>query len=251
MSSWIQKYVLRGNILFARRKDYRPLYDRLVESLRPLQHRWESAEGVVALTFDDGPSEWTIPILELLSRHDSRGTFFVVGRHITKQHEATLRRVVAAGGELGNHSFTHPANIGELPVAELREELHATSERIGAVIESRPRFWRAPHFRSNLKARTVAAGLGLREAGASVIPADYQWSAEQTAAFVLDALRSGDVVDLHDGRPIDEPVEASATSREATVQALAIILEGMEERGLRSVALSELLEAPTLPDATP
>jgi peptidoglycan/xylan/chitin deacetylase (PgdA/CDA1 family) len=91
-----------------------------VESLRPLQHRWETAEGVVALTFDDGPSEWTIPILDLLSRHDNWATFFVVGRHITEQHEATLRRVVAAGGELGTHSFTHPANIGKLPVAELR-----------------------------------------------------------------------------------------------------------------------------------
>jgi peptidoglycan/xylan/chitin deacetylase (PgdA/CDA1 family) len=221
-----------------------------VESLRPLQHRWESAEGVVALTFDDGPSEWTIPILDLLSRHNSKGTFFVVGRHITEEHEATLRRVVAAGGELGNHSFTHPVNIGELPVAELRDELHATSARIEAVIDSRPRFWRAPHFRSNLKARAVAAGLGLREAGASVIPADYRWPAEQTAAFVLDALRSGDVVDLHDGRPVDEQAEASAAHREATVHALSIILEGMEERGLRSIALSELAGFPTLPDAT-
>jgi peptidoglycan/xylan/chitin deacetylase (PgdA/CDA1 family) len=222
-----------------------------VESLRPLQHRWESAKGVVALTFDDGPSEWTIPILDLLSRHDSRATFFVIGRHITEEHEATLRRVVGAGGELGNHSFTHPANIGALPVAELRNELHATSERIEAVTESVPQFWRAPHFRSNLKARTVAAGLGLREAGASVIPADYQWSAEQTAAFVLDALRSGDVVDLHDGRPVAEPVEASAAGREATALALSIILEGMKERGLRSITLSELARVPTMPGATP
>jgi peptidoglycan/xylan/chitin deacetylase (PgdA/CDA1 family) len=232
-------------------KDYRRLYDRLVESLRPLQHRWESADGVVALTFDDGPSKWTIPILELLARHDSEGTFFVVGRHITEEHEGTLRRIVAAGSELGNHTFTHPANIGELPLAELRNELHATSERIEAVIEARPRFWRAPHFHSNLKARTVAAGLGLREAGASVIPADYQWPAEQTAAFVLDALRPGDVVDLHDGRPVDEPAEASAAHREETVQAVSIILGEMEARGLRSVALSELADAPTQPDATP
>jgi hypothetical protein len=69
--------------------------------------------------------------------------------------------------------------------------------------------------------------------------------------FVLDAARSGDVVDPHNGRPIDEPAEASAASREATVQALSIILEGMEERGLRRVALSELADSPTLPDATP
>jgi peptidoglycan/xylan/chitin deacetylase (PgdA/CDA1 family) len=141
---------------------------------------------------------------------------------------------------VGNHTFTHPQNVGELTVDALREELRATTDRIESVTQVAPRFWRAPHFRSNLKARAVAAGLGLREAGASLIPEDYVWPAERTADFVLGALQPGDVVDLHDGRPRDEAGNGTAADREETVRALALILEGMAARGLRSVAISKL-----------
>jgi peptidoglycan/xylan/chitin deacetylase (PgdA/CDA1 family) len=212
-----------------------------VEILQPLQHRRDAADGVVALTFDDGPSDWTDPVLDLLAAHDSHGTFFVIGEAIcSAEREQSLRRIVGDGGEVGNHTFTHPQNVGELSAAALREELRATTNRIESVTGVAPRFWRAPHFRSNLKARVVAAGLGLREAAASVIPEDYVWRAERTADFVLRSLQRGDVVDLHDGRPRDEAAGGTAADREETVRALELILEGMAARGLRSVAISKL-----------
>jgi hypothetical protein len=54
--------------------------------------------------------------------------------------------------------------------------------------------------------------------------------------FVLERLRPGSVVCMHDGRPPDEPAELSRTTREATVEAVGVILEAMTARGLRSVA---------------
>jgi peptidoglycan/xylan/chitin deacetylase (PgdA/CDA1 family) len=222
------------------------LYDRVAQALHPLQHRWGTADGVVALTFDDGPSEWTGAVLELLAGHDSRGTFFLIGEEIcTRERERTLSRIIAAGGEVGNHTYTHPSDVADMSPHQLRDELRATTARIESVIQVTPRFWRAPHFSSNLTARIVAAGLGLREAGASLIPADYRWPAEQTAEFVLRSLRPGDIVDLHDGRPRNEPVKSSP-DREATVRALSMILDGMQRRGLRSVPLSELDAYPQL-----
>jgi peptidoglycan/xylan/chitin deacetylase (PgdA/CDA1 family) len=212
-----------------------------VDALRPLQHRRGSTDGAVALTFDDGPSEWTGPVLDLLAGHEGKGTFFVIGENIsTREQERTLSRIVDSGSEVGNHTFTHPSNVGGISPQELRDELEETTERIESITGVKPRYWRAPHFRSTPATRIVAAALGLREAGASLIPADYLWPAEQTAEFVLGALRAGDVVDLHDGRPKNEPAATSRASREATVRALSLILEGMAARGLRSIPLSEL-----------
>jgi peptidoglycan-N-acetylglucosamine deacetylase len=226
-----------------------------MEALQPFVCRPDPPAAVVALTFDDGPSEWTASVLELLLRYSSSGTFFVIGRELESSlGESIVHSIVSAGGEVGNHSFTHPGNIGELPTDTVREELRRTSERIEAAAGVRPRFWRAPHFRSSLGSRVVAAGLGLREAGASVIPDDYVWPAERTAEFVLASLQPGDVVDLHDGRPRDEPAGASAAGREETVGALELILAGMQERGLRSVTLSELAQLggePTVPLPNP
>jgi peptidoglycan/xylan/chitin deacetylase (PgdA/CDA1 family) len=211
-----------------------------VDAFRPLLHRRGCVDGVVALTFDDGPSEWTEQVLDLLAQHNGHATFFLIGEAVSgTERERVAMRIPAEGSELGNHTFTHPQDIGDLPVEEIRHELSATTDRIRAATGMPPRFWRAPHFRSSLKARTVAAGMGLREAGASVIPSDYLWPAAQTADFVLRRLEAGDIVDLHDGRPPNED-GPSLTSRGETVRALRLILERMTARGLRSVCLSEL-----------
>jgi peptidoglycan/xylan/chitin deacetylase (PgdA/CDA1 family) len=212
-----------------------------VQALRPVLHRRGSVSGVVALTFDDGPSEWTDQVLDLLAEHDGRATFFLLGEAIAgTERERAARRVVEEGSEVGNHTFTHPQDFGALPVEQIRHELRATSERIHAVTGSKPRFWRAPHFGSSLAARAVAAGMGLREAGASVIPSDYLWPATLTAEFVLRRLEAGDIVDLHDGRPPIEEPGASLAGREETVRAVALILERMGALGLRSACLSEV-----------
>ena len=61
--------------------------------------------------------------------------------------------------------------------------------------------------------------------------------------FVIERLRRGSIVCMHDGRPPDEPSELSAATREATVTAAGMILAAMSERGLRSVTISELLRS--------
>lgn len=68
-----------------------------------------SGQGVahkVYLTFDDGPSEKTEEILEILDRYDVKATFFVVGKEGDQARE-TMRRIVEAGHTLGMHSYTH------------------------------------------------------------------------------------------------------------------------------------------------
>ena len=72
---------------------------------------------------------------------------------------------------------------------------------------------------------------------------DWEQPGQVTARRILDALRPGDIVVLHDGRPATEPAELSWPTREATVDAVGLILDEMTARGFRSVTVSELLAA--------
>jgi peptidoglycan-N-acetylglucosamine deacetylase len=202
------------------------------------------AEPVVALTFDDGPSEWTEPILEHLQNHGSTGTFFVIGSVAASPGGAeTIRKTLAAGCEVANHTYTHRPLLG-LSDTEIRDELVRTNREIESITGVAPTHWRAPHFRSDDRVRRVASALGLLEIRCSVFTGDYAWPALKTAAWVLHHLVPGAIVDLHDGRPPTDRPGDGAPTREATVDAVGHILGEMESRGYRSVSVAELLASP-------
>lgn len=211
--------------------------------LSALEDRHEVRADVVALTFDDGPSQWTHAILDLLAQHGGHATFFALGCLASApEGQETMRRTIAAGSEIGNHTFSHPS----LPTIDddaIREEL----ERGGAAIEDALgtplRYWRPPFFHVDERVRAAAAPFGLQEVGCSMMPWDWEWDAERSASFVLERLQPGSIVCMHDGRPPDEAPELSAPTREQSVAAVGMILEEMSERGLRSVTISELLAA--------
>jgi len=79
----------------------------------------------VALTFDDGPDPRTTPlILDTLRERGVRATFFVVGRQVA-ENPALLRRIVAEGHAIGNHTYDH-ADMSGLGAGRMREELRST-----------------------------------------------------------------------------------------------------------------------------
>lgn len=206
-----------------------------------LEHRYGIRDDVVALTFDDGPSPWTGPILDLLAAHESHATFFALGCLADADGaKQTLRRILETGSEIGNHTFSHPS-LPELDDDSIRDEL----VRAGAAIEEASgttlRYWRPPFFHVDERVRGVVAPLGLQEVGCAMMPWDWEWDATRSATFVVEKLQRGTIVCMHDGRPPDEPAELSAPTREASVAAVGMILDAMSERGLRSVTISELL----------
>jgi peptidoglycan/xylan/chitin deacetylase (PgdA/CDA1 family) len=210
-----------------------------------LEHRYDVKDGVVALTFDDGPSPWTEQILDLLAAHDGRATFFALGCLAADDERGpTLRRVVESGCEVGNHTFTHP-HLTEIGDEEIRDEFERAGGAIEAATSTRPRLWRPPFFHVDERVRAAVAPFGLLEVGCSMMPWDWEWDSDRTVEFVLERLRPGSIVCMHDGRPPDEPAELSRPTREATVTAVGVILETMRERGLRSVTITELLAQPT------
>jgi peptidoglycan-N-acetylglucosamine deacetylase len=205
-----------------------------------IESRREIADPVVALTFDDGPSSWTQPIADHLERHGGRGTFFAIGEAIAGDGEASVRQLAERGHEVGNHTWTH-ADLSTLGEDEIRDEMHRTDKRLTEVLGVAPRYWRAPFFRSDERVRAAIGDLAGHEVWFSSMPGDWELPGEETARRVLADLEPGDIVVLHDGRPANEPPELSWPTREATVDAVALILEEMTRRGLRAVTISELL----------
>jgi len=206
-----------------------------------VEARHEITSPVVALTFDDGPAPWTLPIVEALERHGSRGTFFALGDATAEPGGAEiLRRVVAGGHEVGNHTFTHP-HLTELEDDAIRDELTRAGDQLEHAIGFRPAYWRAPFFACDERVRAAVGDIAGREVWFSHMAEDWEQPGEVTASRILAELRAGVIVVLHDGRPATEPDELSWPTRDATVEAVGLILEEMTALGLRSVTVSELL----------
>ena len=179
------------------------------------------------LTFDDGPSEWTGPILDLLRDHNQRAVFFITGQHVAA-HTETVKRAFAEGHRIGNHGWSH-RRLSTLDDNEIRNELVKTQRAIRDAIGIAPRVWRAPFYDPGENGIAIASKLGLRHVVANLTPDDWsKHDPEALAATVLELLRPGSVVSLHDGIPPAGGSETCTDSRAVTVEAVRLILEGMK-----------------------
>ncbi len=184
----------------------------------------------IALTFDDGPdSRWTPQILKLLARYHAHATFFVLGLRAEQEPEL-LRRTVAAGHEIGNHSFGHDW-LSKKSADYIRQDLQRVEALVEPVTGYRIRWFRSPYGARNDTLRQVVSVLGYSEATWDVDPWDWKRpGADRICSRVLNAVDPGEVVLLHDG----------GLNRAQTVEALGRILEALSEEGYEFVTLSEL-----------
>lgn len=195
----------------------------------------------VALTFDDGPADWTEPILDVLATHGAAGTFFVIGS-LVKGRASTVERTVAEGHEVGNHTWSHPRLASECDDQRVHEELERTNDVLAELLGSAPRRFRAPRYDVDDRVQAIAARLGLAHTRGDVAPPDYDARATAAfiATFVLQRVRPGAVIGLHDGMP---PAKlGSGADRAATVAAVATIVPRLRDRGFELVTASELLD---------
>lgn len=110
-----------------------------------MKHRFfkEEPEKIVYLTIDDGPSENTLPILEVLRKEDVKATFFVIGSQVEKYPDI-LRMTHAEGHAIGNHTYSHNySEIYQSPEAFVAN-LKKSEELLYKLIGIRPKIIRTP-----------------------------------------------------------------------------------------------------------
>lgn len=180
---------------------------------------------VVALTFDGGPSVYTPQVLDVLRERGAHATFFV-DSETAAAAPRQLWRMALDGNEIG-------ATVApDTPGAPLATQLQATRDTIVRAARVRPCVSRAASRDAAPDHAPVAARLGLGTAVWTVDPgSNRSVNPALIARRVLRDVRPGSIVVLHDG----------GDNRWATVQALRPILGGLEQRGYRTVTVSQLL----------
>lgn len=195
----------------------------------------KTEEPAVALTFDDGPHPVQTPqFLEVLEAHGARGTFFLLGESVRRYPEL-LARIVRGGHAIGNHSWDHPS-FPAISARERRRQIRECWRVLGGV---HPKLFRPPYGDQTLFSRLDPLWLGWKVVTWSISGTDWRGdNAENIAARILQGLRPGSIVLLHDA--LFRYEDDRFVSREATLGALALVLESAADR-YRFVTVPELL----------
>ncbi|MGS4345907.1 polysaccharide deacetylase family protein [Myroides odoratus] len=97
----------------------------------------------IALTFDDGPTPYTLQVLDLLKQYQAKATFFCIGKQI-EQYPAIAQRILEEGHTIGNHSYSHPNSMGFLSTAQVKTEIQQGDAVIQRILQIQTPFYRPP-----------------------------------------------------------------------------------------------------------
>lgn len=179
---------------------------------------------VVALTFDDGPSDYTPAFLRVLREKGVPGTFFEVGQEMPGR-EATMRRILAEGNEIGDHTTNHVEYPGY-------EQIAGTAARIEEYTHFKPCLFRPPGGGVDAAVLSTAASLGLFAVNWSVDPRDWaNPGADSIYSTIVATTRPGSIVLMHDG----------GGDRSQTLAALPRVIDTLRARGYRFATVTGLL----------
>jgi peptidoglycan-N-acetylglucosamine deacetylase len=200
----------------------------------PSVWRGPGERNAIALTFDDGPSESTGGVLDILARYGVAATFFQCGANVERL-TGVARAVAQAGHEIGNHSFAHPLYCRHSPRA-ICEDLERAQQTIQAATGRRPAWFRAPFGVRWFGVREAQRRLGLGGVMWTVIGYDWNLKAEQVAGRIVRQVSNGAIVCLHDGRELRAKPEIGVT-----IEAVRRVIPELLDRGYRFETVSQLL----------
>ena len=178
----------------------------------------------VALTFDDGPSPKTTPVaLDLLKKYNAKGTFFMVG-HAVEGNEDIIKRVIAEGHQIGNHSWDHPV-LTKISLEKAKSQINDTTAALKKASGLDVHIMRPPYGAIN--------GAIQAEVDQSFILWDVDtldWKNRNTASIMKEVRKAqpGSIILMHD-------------IHQTTIDALPLILQYLTEQGFEMVTIEELM----------
>jgi peptidoglycan-N-acetylglucosamine deacetylase len=196
--------------------------------------RGPTNQPCVALTFDDGPSEGTDAILEILDGYKIPAAFFVCGRNVRRLPQLT-RAIAAAGHEIGNHTDSH-VDLWFRSRSVIRGELQRTQAAVEDAAGIRPRLFR-PTFGSRwFGLKDVLDEMSLLRVMWDTGGDDWNSNGSHTAEKIFSAAHHGSIICLHDGRGL-----LPRPNIKSTLDALNVLIPALLNRGLQFRSLAALL----------
>lgn len=179
----------------------------------------------VALTFDDAPSPFTKEVLKILDNYGVSATFFLVGSQVEKSPEVA-RQIVAAGHEIGNHSFSHCWSSDD-SVETLVEDIKRAEEAIYRATGQVPLYFRPPGGMVNDKVKEACGQTGYGILLWWVDSRDWLLTEEEILEKVKKEVKDGAIILFH--------------NLATTVEILPQVIEDLRREGYKFVTISQLL----------
>ncbi len=201
----------------------------------PVISRGLTGKNLVALTFDDGPSEpITRQILDLLDRYAAKATFFVSGVNAVK-HPDIIREIIARGHSVGNHSFHHNPLLMLGSYHYLYQEIFRAQEVLQKMGVNTQAF-RPPVGIVNPRLPSVLDKLGMFCVTFSCRAGDFgNRRIKDLSSRILNKTKADDIILLHDVTP------GSNEDKFILLAEIEKIMQGLADKGLKVVPLSELI----------
>ncbi|MBW1657491.1 polysaccharide deacetylase family protein [Flavobacterium quisquiliarum] len=185
-------------------------------------------EKKIALTFDDGPSTYTLEVLELLKKYNASATFFCIGKNIEIYPEI-LQKVIDEGHLVGNHSYSHSKFFDFYHEDKITEELRKTDKLLEKFTSRKINFFRPPYGVTTPSIRRALKITGHKTIGWNIRSLD---GGTKNQELILNRITKrvspGGIVLLHD-------------TGEHSVLVLEQFLQFLQQNNYQVVSIEELL----------
>lgn len=209
---------------------YKLMNSRTFQLFGGLTSQVETKEKVVALTFDDGPTQQVAEILQILKKYDAKATFFLIGNEIKKNPEAA-EMIARAGHQIGNHTYSHNRMVLK-PPSFIKKEISRTNELIEAAgykgeIDFRPpngkKLIGLPYYLQQQKIDTITWNLE---------PDSYHTISGDKINYIKKNVKPGSIILLH---PMYDKTGEELSTIEGVLKALSL-------EGYKFITVNELQE---------
>ncbi len=196
----------------------------------------DTTKKYIALTFDDGPTRGTSAVLDKLEEYGIPATFMLIGNSIDSgdgryfKPDEIMKRQLALGCEIGNHTATHPY-LTLQNRTDMIQEIEYVQNQILAITGTTSKYLRPPYLNVNTNVSDTTDLILIGGVGSN--DWDYGVTAEESAQTLLNTVKGGDIILLHD-------TEANSAKTPAT---LDILIPALQEQGYEFVTVSGLFEA--------
>ena len=196
--------------------------------------RLDTKQRLVALTFDDGPQPpYTDRLLDVLAKHKVKATFFMIGNRIEK-YPQTVRRIIAEGHQIGNHSYSHPVLGFRLP-ARICQEIEQTDSLLRQLGAAGEIAFRSPMLTRFLPVAWVLAKTDRVHISCNVWSWDWiTQNPDRIAQRVLKKTNPGSIIILHDGK-----AENGHADRAGTIDATDRIITKLKREKYRFCTIKD------------
>lgn len=189
----------------------------------------ETNKKIVALTFDDGPSENVKEILSILKQYDVKATFFLIGNEIEK-YPNEAKKIVQAGHQVGNHTYSHKRMVFKSP-SFIKTEIDQTDQLIKEAGYQQEIVFRPPNGKKLIGLPYYLHKIDKKTITWNLEPDTYYDTPQEKVDYVIKNSQPGSIILMH-------PMYDKSGNE---LQAIEGIIRGLKKKGYSFVTVDELM----------